>query len=373
MVLIPLPVTREDESFRLRQLITEFNNQFPTGTLVLPTARAFSISGDGDAPPVLFDGSGDVDLVLTITDVDWSAIDNTPTTLAGYGVTSVDWSVITGEPTTLAGYGITDAQPLDDDLTAIAALGFASETLLKKTAANTWALSNTLNAPFAIAAGSTSEALTVTTTGAVNTRMAYDSNDYATFAVSSSGQLTITSVPSTAANEKIELFGRTVISSSSSGSPHQIHRTGGGAILEIGLDNTDFMRFSVTGASNIASWRYGSSGNATDAFLTILMGVTLSDTGGSTSNSNTTALNFPGGETGRSPMRLTHGVAPSSPVNGDVWSVSGESLYHRNNGVTQFASWTEQAAVADATGAGDVVAQLNDLLGKLRTINIIST
>ena len=32
------------------------------------------------------------------------------------------WSTITSTPTTLSGYGITDAQPLDADLTAIAAL-----------------------------------------------------------------------------------------------------------------------------------------------------------------------------------------------------------------------------------------------------------
>ena len=35
---------------------------------------------------------------------------------------SVSWSQITGKPTTLTGYGITDAQPLDSDLTDIAAL-----------------------------------------------------------------------------------------------------------------------------------------------------------------------------------------------------------------------------------------------------------
>jgi hypothetical protein len=37
--------------------------------------------------------------------------------------TSVDWSIITGKPTTLAGYGITNGQPLDDNLTALAAVG----------------------------------------------------------------------------------------------------------------------------------------------------------------------------------------------------------------------------------------------------------
>jgi hypothetical protein len=51
------------------------------------------------------------------------------------------WSTITGTPTSLAGYNIADQlQPLDADLTAIAALGFASTSFLKKTAANTWAL-----------------------------------------------------------------------------------------------------------------------------------------------------------------------------------------------------------------------------------------
>lgn len=51
-------------------------------------------------------------------------------------------------PTTLAGYGITDAQALDADLTAIAALAGTSG-LLRKTAANTWALETTAYAPLA--------------------------------------------------------------------------------------------------------------------------------------------------------------------------------------------------------------------------------
>jgi hypothetical protein len=46
---------------------------------------------------------------------------------------------LSGKPTTLSGYGITDAQALDADLTAIAALAGTSG-FLKKTAANTWAL-----------------------------------------------------------------------------------------------------------------------------------------------------------------------------------------------------------------------------------------
>ena len=54
-------------------------------------------------------------------------------------ITSLAWSKISTTPTTLAGYGITDAQALDADLTAIAALAGTSG-FLKKTAANTWSL-----------------------------------------------------------------------------------------------------------------------------------------------------------------------------------------------------------------------------------------
>lgn len=48
------------------------------------------------------------------------------------------WSTITDTPTTLIGYGITDAQPLDGDLTAIAAL--SSTGVARRTGTNTWDL-----------------------------------------------------------------------------------------------------------------------------------------------------------------------------------------------------------------------------------------
>ena len=54
-------------------------------------------------------------------------------------ITSLAWSKISTAPTTLSGYGITDAQALDADLTAIAALAGTSG-FLKKTAENTWSL-----------------------------------------------------------------------------------------------------------------------------------------------------------------------------------------------------------------------------------------
>lgn len=54
-------------------------------------------------------------------------------------ITSLAWNKISSTPTTLSGYGITDAQALDADLTAIAAL-VGTTGFLTKTATNTWAL-----------------------------------------------------------------------------------------------------------------------------------------------------------------------------------------------------------------------------------------
>jgi hypothetical protein len=51
---------------------------------------------------------------------------------------TVPWSSITSTPATLAGYGIVDAQPLDGDLTAIAAL--TGTGFLQRTGTNTWTL-----------------------------------------------------------------------------------------------------------------------------------------------------------------------------------------------------------------------------------------
>jgi hypothetical protein len=63
-----------------------------------------------------------------------SGSNGTPTwrVLTATDIPSLDWTKITtGKPTTLAGYGILDAQPLDSDLTAIAALTGTNAVLVK--------------------------------------------------------------------------------------------------------------------------------------------------------------------------------------------------------------------------------------------------
>lgn len=85
----------------------------------------------------------------------WSDITSRPTALSGYGITdavstggsynnpawlnTLDYSKLISKPTTLTGFGITDAQPLDPDLTAIAALptdSFGRSLLTQTSAAN---------------------------------------------------------------------------------------------------------------------------------------------------------------------------------------------------------------------------------------------
>ncbi|UVM06412.1 gp53-like domain-containing protein [Pseudomonas laurylsulfatiphila] len=101
---------------------------------VLATARTIAITGDGSWS-VSFNGSSSVTGALTLSNsgvvagsygkvtVNAKGLVTSGGNLAAADIPVLDWSKITtGKPTTLGGYGITDAQPLDSDLTALAAL-----------------------------------------------------------------------------------------------------------------------------------------------------------------------------------------------------------------------------------------------------------
>lgn len=49
---------------------------------------------------------------------------------------------------------------------------------------------------------------------------------------------------------------------------------------------------------------------------------------------------FPAGTTSNAPIRLPHGVAPTSPVDGDMWTTSAGGLFIRINGVTKTVTLT---------------------------------
>lgn len=70
--------------------------------------------------------------------------------------------------------------------------------------------------------------------------------------------------------------------------------------------------------------------------LAITPAVVVAATSGSaigTTTSSTTVLNLPAGSTAASSIRLAHGAAPSSPVNGDMWTTT-TGLFVRINGST---------------------------------------
>ena len=77
------------------------------------------------------DLSGKPTLATVATSGAYSDLTGKPTLFDGA------FSSLTGKPTTLSGYGITDAQPLDGDLTALAALA-GTNTIYYRSAANTW-------------------------------------------------------------------------------------------------------------------------------------------------------------------------------------------------------------------------------------------
>jgi hypothetical protein len=96
------------------RVTTRDRSPIGVGAIVGPKA-----DGAGPTAPVSVSDHDYGDLTVSLGGTVWT-INNLAVTNAK--IASVDWAKVTATPTTLAGYGITDAQPLSDDLTAIAAL-----------------------------------------------------------------------------------------------------------------------------------------------------------------------------------------------------------------------------------------------------------
>ena len=123
----------------------------------LTANQTITLSGDAT-------GSGTTSIVVTLANSGVTAGTYRSVTVNAKGLVTAGTN-----PTTLAGYGITDAQPLDADLTAIAALAGTSG-FLKKTAADTWSLDTATyltSAVTTISFGSTGLTPNTATSGAV--------------------------------------------------------------------------------------------------------------------------------------------------------------------------------------------------------------
>jgi hypothetical protein len=127
-------------------------------------------------------------------------------------------------------------------------------------------------------------------------------------------------------------------------------------VVDAAADTTTFVGLWPSATGDLAAITdAGISYNASTNILTVTGGVsapvdgtvgattpaagtftTLSSTGiGAigTTTSATTALNLPLGTAGVSSLRVAHGEAPTSPVDGDIWTTTA-GLYVRINGAT---------------------------------------
>jgi hypothetical protein len=117
-------------------------------TTYLTSNQSITVSGDATGS-----GTTSIELTLANSGVTSGTYNNSATQVRPFTVdakgriTSIEtavtitpaWSSISSTPTTLSGYGITDAQPLDADLTAIAALSGTSG-FLKTNGSGTWSV-----------------------------------------------------------------------------------------------------------------------------------------------------------------------------------------------------------------------------------------
>lgn len=97
--------------------------------------------------------------------------------------------------------------------------------------------------------------------------------------------------------------------------------------------NAGFLHFAATATVNILNSNKNGTGTAVD--FSILMSSVTALTLAQTTLSATFAGQIVGsaGTTTRATLRIPHGAAPTSPVDGDVWSTSA-GLFVRINGAT---------------------------------------
>lgn len=194
--------------------------------------------------------------VRNIADVTEGTTVSIPIYTSNPSSTAYPWALVTGKPTTLAGYGITDAlttaqiaagyQPLDADLTAIAALTTTANGRSLLTASALTA------AGLGLTNGAATDALSAVSTGGILTRTAANTYSARTF-MGTANQISVTNGDGVAGNPTLSLSSSlTSINSITAAAAQNLTLNGGssGASVTIGQGASATVTVAAPAASD---------------------------------------------------------------------------------------------------------------------------
>lgn len=112
-----------------------------------------------------------------------------------------------------------------------------------------------------------------------------------------------------------------------------------GAYVYASAEAATLIQMGDSSAITLWSASAGTAGTAISFVRGWSVGNTTGHMGITVASSSSTILNLPASTTSVSSIRVAHGVAPSSPVNGDIWTTSA-GMFVRINGVTKTVTLT---------------------------------
>lgn len=253
--------------------------------------------------------------------------------------------------------------------------------------------------------GSQTNALQVTTTGAITSTFRYDSSNRLDIAVSSAGAVTYAAVGASAGHtfsnnltvsgsatrlgNQTGTFSIVAVGSASGTTPGVVvalqGTVAGGRYIDWMTGTSSRWRLAASttaesganAGSGFTLTSFDDTGVAIDTVLSITRASAgliswnsarffqTGNTGvGGASASATAALITPASTTGVSSLRIPHGVAPSSPVNGDLWTTTSGAFAYINGVTTPLGGGTGDV-VGPASATDNAIVRYDGTTGKL--------